>query len=128
MRGELEYDGGAQAVAYQQIQHQKCSGSWKREEKQAKMDAVVAYAAKDFRLEHRPMPPPPGPGEVLVKVTAVGICKLSWRGGGSLGGPGTGTVYLLARPGRRVGGKCAPCRACPTAHRPPAVSVPAQQS
>ncbi|WP_274650854.1 MDR/zinc-dependent alcohol dehydrogenase-like family protein [Paenibacillus humicola] len=38
-----------------------------------KMKAVVAYAPGDYRLEEVPVPSP-GPGEMLVKVEACGIC------------------------------------------------------
>jgi len=37
------------------------------------MQAVVCYGPEDYRLEEVPVPRP-GPGEVLVKVQAVGIC------------------------------------------------------
>lgn len=37
------------------------------------MRAVVAYAPEDFRLEEVAVPTP-GPGELLVKVEACGIC------------------------------------------------------
>lgn len=38
-----------------------------------KMQAVVCYAAGDYRLEERVVPEP-GPEEVLIKVSSVGIC------------------------------------------------------
>lgn len=37
------------------------------------MKAVVIHGIEDYRMEERPVPVP-GPGEVLVKVEAVGIC------------------------------------------------------
>ncbi|MEL6641527.1 MAG: alcohol dehydrogenase catalytic domain-containing protein, partial [Pseudomonadota bacterium] len=37
------------------------------------MKAIVAHAAKDLRIEDRPMPEI-GPGQVLVKMAAGGIC------------------------------------------------------
>lgn len=37
------------------------------------MRAVICYGPRDYRLETRPVPMP-GPGEVLVRVRAVGIC------------------------------------------------------
>jgi len=37
------------------------------------MKAAVLYGIKDVRTEDRPLPEP-GPGEALVKVTAVGVC------------------------------------------------------
>jgi len=37
------------------------------------MQAVVCYAPHDYRLEHVPVPRV-GPGEVLVRVTATGVC------------------------------------------------------
>jgi len=37
------------------------------------MAAVVCHAPGDYRLEERPVPRP-GPGEVVVRVSAVGIC------------------------------------------------------
>ncbi|UWQ21866.1 L-idonate 5-dehydrogenase [Jannaschia sp. W003] len=38
------------------------------------MKAVVAHAARDLRIEERPDPGPPGPGEVRVRVATGGIC------------------------------------------------------
>lgn len=38
------------------------------------MKAVRLHGARDLRLEDVPEPPAPGQGEVLIKVTAVGIC------------------------------------------------------
>lgn len=38
------------------------------------MLAARLYAARDLRIDDIPEPPPPGPGEVLLKVTAVGVC------------------------------------------------------
>lgn len=37
------------------------------------MQCVVCYAPGDYRIEERPIPTP-AKGEILVKVTAVGIC------------------------------------------------------
>lgn len=37
------------------------------------MEAIVAYAAGDYRYEKRPTPQP-GPGEIVIKVEGVGIC------------------------------------------------------
>ena len=37
------------------------------------MTAVICYGPRDYRLETRPVPQP-GPGEILVRVRAVGIC------------------------------------------------------
>ena len=37
------------------------------------MKCVVCYAPGDYRMEERPVPTPKA-GEILVKVTAVGIC------------------------------------------------------
>ena len=39
----------------------------------ATMQAVVCHAPEDYRLEEMPVPTP-GPGEVVVRVAAVGIC------------------------------------------------------
>jgi erythritol/L-threitol dehydrogenase len=39
----------------------------------ATMRAVVCYGPRDYRVEERPVPQP-GPGELLVKVGAAGIC------------------------------------------------------
>ena len=37
------------------------------------MAAVVCHGPEDYRLEEWPVPQP-GPGEVLLRVNAVGIC------------------------------------------------------
>ena len=37
------------------------------------MQSVICHGPEDYRLEERPVPQP-GPGEVLIKVDAVGIC------------------------------------------------------
>jgi (R,R)-butanediol dehydrogenase / meso-butanediol dehydrogenase / diacetyl reductase len=36
--------------------------------------ALVLHAARDARIEERPEPPPPGPGEVTLRVVRVGLC------------------------------------------------------
>ncbi|MFG1624174.1 zinc-binding dehydrogenase [Kribbella sp. NPDC049227] len=38
------------------------------------MKAVVLHAAGDLRIEERPEPPSPGRGEVMLRVTRVGLC------------------------------------------------------
>ncbi|PWJ22064.1 L-idonate 5-dehydrogenase [Jannaschia seohaensis] len=38
------------------------------------MKAIVIHAARDLRLEERPAPPPPGPGEVAIEMATGGIC------------------------------------------------------
>ena len=38
------------------------------------MTGVRLHAPRDLRVEDLPDPPPPGPGEVLIRVTAAGIC------------------------------------------------------
>ena len=38
------------------------------------MKAARLYGPRDLRIESVPFPVPPGPGEVLVQITAVGIC------------------------------------------------------
>ena len=38
------------------------------------MKAVVLHAAGDLRIEERPEPPAPGRGEVMLRVTRVGLC------------------------------------------------------
>jgi (R,R)-butanediol dehydrogenase/meso-butanediol dehydrogenase/diacetyl reductase len=38
------------------------------------MKAAVYYGNRDVRIEHRPAPPSPGPGEVLLAVSRAGIC------------------------------------------------------
>ena len=38
------------------------------------MTGVRLHGARDLRVEDLPDPPPPGPGEVLIRVTAAGIC------------------------------------------------------
>ncbi len=38
------------------------------------MKAAVYYGTRDVRIEHRPDPSPPGPGEVLLAVSRAGIC------------------------------------------------------
>jgi L-iditol 2-dehydrogenase len=52
------------------------------------MKAARLYAPGDIRVEELPEPPPPGPGEVLLAVTAVGICgsDLHYYREGGLGG------------------------------------------
>lgn len=52
------------------------------------MNAARLYAPGDIRIEELPEPCPPGPGEVLLAVTAVGICgsDLHYYREGGLGG------------------------------------------
>src|SRR5438874_13615095 len=52
------------------------------------MKAARLYAPGDIRIEEMPEPPPPGPGEVLLAVTAVGIfgSDLHYYREGGLGG------------------------------------------
>jgi L-iditol 2-dehydrogenase len=52
------------------------------------MKAARLYAPGDIRVDELPEPSPPGPGEVLLAVTAVGICgsDLHYYREGSLGG------------------------------------------
>ena len=38
------------------------------------MRAARLYGPKDIRVDTVPHPGPPGPGEALIRVTAVGIC------------------------------------------------------
>jgi L-iditol 2-dehydrogenase len=38
------------------------------------MTGVRLHGARDLRVEDLPDPPPPGPGEALIRVTAAGIC------------------------------------------------------
>lgn len=38
------------------------------------MTVVRLYGARDLRVDQAPMPPMPGPGQALLRVTAVGIC------------------------------------------------------
>lgn len=38
------------------------------------MKAAKLYGARDFRIEEVPEPPEPGPGEVVIRVAAVGVC------------------------------------------------------
>jgi L-iditol 2-dehydrogenase len=38
------------------------------------MTAVRLHGPADLRVEQIPRPGPPGPGQALVRVTAVGIC------------------------------------------------------
>ena len=38
------------------------------------MKAIVVHAAKDVRVENRPVPSAPGPGQVLLRMAAGGIC------------------------------------------------------
>lgn len=47
------------------------------------MHALQLSAPREFRLIDQPAPPPPGPGEALVRVHAVGICGTdlaAWQG------------------------------------------------
>jgi L-idonate 5-dehydrogenase len=96
------------------------------------MRAVVAHAAKDLRVETVPDAPPPGPGEVRVKIAAGGICGSDmhyYRHGGFgvvrikepmiLGHEIAGTVAELGEgvAGLKVGDKVAvnpssPCGKC----------------
>lgn len=58
------------------------------------MRAARLHAARDVRLEEVPTPAP-GPGEVLVRVRAVGICPSDWRlwdSGDAGGAPLTGPI------------------------------------
>src|SRR5438874_2568151 len=52
------------------------------------MKAARLYAPGDIRVDELPEPPPPGPGEALLAVTAVGICgsDLHYYREGGLGG------------------------------------------
>jgi L-iditol 2-dehydrogenase len=52
------------------------------------MKAARLYAPGDIRVEEMDDPPPPGPGEVLLSVTAVGICgsDLHYYREGNIGG------------------------------------------
>ena len=52
------------------------------------MKAARLYGPGDIRVEEIPEPEPPGPGEVLLAVTAVGICgsDLHYYREGGLGG------------------------------------------
>ena len=50
------------------------------------MKAIVVHAAKDLRVEEREMPVP-GPGQVLVRMAAGGICGSAlhyYQPGGSM--------------------------------------------
>jgi L-idonate 5-dehydrogenase len=96
------------------------------------MRAVVAHAAKDLRVETVPDAPPPGPGEVRVKIATGGICGSDmhyYRHGGFgvvrikepmiLGHEIAGTVAELGEgvAGLKVGDKVAvnpssPCGKC----------------
>jgi len=53
------------------------------------MKVARLHAVGDLRLANEPVPEP-GPGESLVKVTAVGICgsDLHWWGEGEIGDAG----------------------------------------
>src|SRR3954447_9069240 len=61
------------------------------------MKAARLYAPGDIRIEELPEPPPPGPGEVLLAVTAVGICgsDLHYYREGGLGGLTIGEPLVL---------------------------------
>jgi 2-desacetyl-2-hydroxyethyl bacteriochlorophyllide A dehydrogenase len=105
-----------------------------------KMRAVVAYAPHDFRLEEVDVPVP-GPGEVLVKVEACGICSSdvkafkgaeSYWGGASMApwvkapfipghefvghvaalGDGAGELHHVAVGDRVIADQIVPCGAC----------------
>lgn len=63
-----------------------------------KMRAIVAYAPGDYRLEEVPVPKP-GPGEMLVKVEACGICAgdiKAYTGAPSFWGDETQPAYIKA--------------------------------
>jgi L-iditol 2-dehydrogenase len=110
------------------------------------MKAARLYAPGDIRVEEIPEPAPPGPGEVLLAVTAVGICGSDlhyYREGGIGGlnleeplilghefagrieavGPGVSLpvgARVAAEPGRSCG-HCQPCleghpNLCPAVH------------
>ena len=93
------------------------------------MKVARLHAVGDLRLANEPVPEP-GPGESLVKVTAVGICgsDLHWWGEGEIGDAGLAHPLVLGHEaagviedgpdrGRRVAidpaiwcGICRPCR------------------
>ena len=93
------------------------------------MKVARLHAVGDLRLANEPVPEP-GPGESLVKVTAVGICgsDLHWWGEGEIGDAGLAHPLVLGHEaagviedgpdrGRRVAidpaiwcGTCRPCR------------------
>jgi L-iditol 2-dehydrogenase len=102
------------------------------------MKAARLYGPGDIRVEELPEPPPPGPGEVLLAVTAVGICgsDLHYYREGSLGGlvpdeplilghefagrveqvgPGV-TLPVGTRVAVEPGRSCGQCEACVEGH------------
>ncbi|WP_199613982.1 alcohol dehydrogenase catalytic domain-containing protein [Paenibacillus alkalitolerans] len=75
------------------------------------MNAVVAYAAADYRLEERPTPLPE-PGEIVIEVEAVGICASDakcYAGAPMFWGDGNQPAYVKAPviPGHEFVGRVA---------------------
>lgn len=104
------------------------------------MPAVVCYGPEDYRLEERPVPTA-GPGEVVIKVEAAGICASDvkcytgaarfWGGNGNTGfcqapiitghefigtvvalGEGAGAEFGLALGDRAISEQIVPCWKC----------------
>jgi L-iditol 2-dehydrogenase len=102
------------------------------------MKAARLYAPGDIRVEEIDDPPPPGPGEVLLSVTAVGICgsDLHYYREGNIGGLSVEKPLVLGHEfagqvtavgtgvslpvGQRVavepGRSCGHCEACREGH------------
>jgi L-iditol 2-dehydrogenase len=68
----------------------------------ARMRVLRFHGARDVRLEHDP-DPQPGPGEELVRVTAVGLCGSDrhWYADGTIGGSPMADPFVL---GHEMGG------------------------
>lgn len=84
------------------------------------MQAVVVHGPEDYRLERVPVPDP-APGELLVKVEAVGICASDlkcYHGAVKYWGDETRPRHhgSQCHPGTRIRGHRRPCRRL----RPPA--------
>src|SRR4051794_41607407 len=86
------------------------------------MKAVVWHGPNEMRVEERPAPPDPGPGELILQPEAVGICGSEVEG--YLGHMGNRTPPLVmghefAGRGVAAGGGAAPLQGARVAGNPP---------
>src|SRR6058998_4189323 len=88
------------------------------------MKSVQLVAQRCLEVREMAMPPEPGPGEVLVRVRAVGVCgsDIHWFAEGGIGEAQVRRPFVLGHEfggvtedGRRVAVDPAiPCEACPS--------------